>query len=238
MLKNLEDFGLTESESKVYLALLRKGPSQAGVITKETGIHRRTIYDILYRLRSKGLISNIVINNNRFFEAVNPDRLLELLKEKEASLKEALPELKTIYKTTKEKKEVAFFRGKQALKTVFDDQIKEGKEILVMGKYIELDQVTKFYFRKFDKNRIDKKIHMKMIFESEARDIKNSKEIPLTNVKYINKLENSNMNSYIYGNNVVLVLWNEDPIAILIRQKEIADGFRSYFEIMWEIAKK
>ena len=83
MQKELEEMGLTSVEAKIYLTLVIKGPSLAGVIAKETGIHRRTAYDILYRLRTKGLVSNIIIENKRNFEAVNPERLLEILKEKE-----------------------------------------------------------------------------------------------------------------------------------------------------------
>ncbi|MBS3168264.1 helix-turn-helix domain-containing protein [Candidatus Woesearchaeota archaeon] len=237
MFQALEELGLTESEAKVYIALLRKGPSLAGIITKETGIHRRTIYDILYRLRSKGLISNIIINNNRYFEAVDPDRLLDILREKEENIKKHLPELKVLYKTTKEKKEVVFFRGKPAMKSVFDDQLKEGKEILMIGKCIDVNEIIKFYFPRYDEERKKKKISMKIIFDKEDKKNGSGKKIPLSKIKYIEGINNSTMSSYVYGNNVSLILWSEDPIATLIRQKEFADGFRDRFNILWGIAE-
>jgi len=52
--ENLRKAGLTENESKTYLALLETGPSQAGVITRKTGLHRRVIYDTLEMLIKKG----------------------------------------------------------------------------------------------------------------------------------------------------------------------------------------
>ena len=234
----LENLGLTEAESKVYLTLLRKGSSLAGVITKETGIHRRTIYDILYRLRAKGLVSNILINNKRYFEASNPERLVELLKEKEESIKKALPELKGLYRTIKEKKEVVFFKGKQAIKTVFDDQLKEGKEILFIGKGVKVDEIVRFYFSKFDTARLEKNIGIKMIFDAGSKNIKNIKTIPLAETKFIKNWNESPMSAYIYGNNVALVVWTDEPNAVLIRQKEYADGFRNYFNFLWNIAEK
>lgn len=237
MQKALEDLGLTEAESKVYLALIKRGNSLAGAIAKETGLHRRTLYDLLYRLRSKGLVSNIVTNNKRYFEAVNPDRLLELIKEKEDNLKRVLPELKGFYKTTKEKKEVLFYRGKQALKTVFDDQLKEGKEIFFMGKAVDVNEILKFYFQKFDSKRIEKNIQLKMIFDIEAKNFQEIKKIPMAEIKYLAGWNNSTMSTYIYGSNITLVLWNEDPIAIVIRQKELADGFKNYFDILWGVAE-
>jgi len=237
MQKALENFGLTKAESKVYIALIRRGNSLAGAIAKETGLHRRTLYDVLYRLRSKGLVSNIVTNNKRYFEAVNPERLLEIIKEKEDSLKNVLPELKNFYKTTKEKKEVLFYRGKQALKTVFDDQLKEGKEIFFMGKAVDVNEILKFYFAKFDSKRIEKNITLKMIFDEGAKNFQAIKKIPLSEIKYIARWNNSTMSTYIYGSNITLVLWNEDPIAIVIRQKELADGFKNYFDILWNVAE-
>ncbi len=238
MQKSIEELGLTEAESKVYISLLRKGSSLAGAITKETGIHRRTIYDILYRLRSKGLVSNIVINNKRYFEAVNPDRLLELIKEREDNIKKVLPELKDLYKVSKEKKEVVFFKGKQSIKTVFDDQIKENKEILFIGKGVEVNEIVKFYFPRFDSKRLEKSIPIKMIFDEAAKDITAIHKIPLAEIKYLQKWNESTMSTYIYGNNVSIVVWIEEPIAILIRQKEVADGFRNYFNIIWDLAEK
>ena len=237
MLRTLEELGLTLAESKVYLALLKKGPSLAGVITREVGVHRRTVYDILHRLIAKGLVSHIIMNGKRHFEAVNPDRLVELLKEKEDNLKLMLPELRGLYRTTKEKKEVLFFRGKQSLKTVFDDQLKEGKEILFMGKGVNVNEILKYYFQRFDLKRVEKNIPIKMVFNAEATKLPFIKKIPLAEIKYIENWNYSAMSTYIYGNNVSIVIWSEDPIAILVRQKEMADGFRNYFEILWNVAK-
>ncbi|MBI2148425.1 hypothetical protein HYU23_02000 [Candidatus Woesearchaeota archaeon] len=238
MQSELEEIGLTAVEAKVYLTLVKKGPSLAGLITKETGTHRRTTYDILYRLRSKGLISNIIIENKRYFEAVNPDRLLELLKEKEDILKNILPDLKNFYKSNKSKNEVLFFRGKQALKTVFDDLIREGKEIIFIGKFIEINELLNIYTSRFDAKRIEKKIYIKMLFDLESRKFILNKRIPLSEIKYLSSVINSNMSIYVYGNNISLIVWKDEPISIIIREKDMTDGFRSYFNIMWNISRK
>jgi len=43
--EGLKELGLTEVEIKVYLTLLEIGSSQAGIITRKSGIHRRMVYD-------------------------------------------------------------------------------------------------------------------------------------------------------------------------------------------------
>ena len=116
----------------------------AGEITKKSGIHRRSVYDAIERLIQKGLVSYLKTNNRKYFEAVNPERLLEILKEKEDNIKTLLPELKLLKETSKEKKETLFFRGKQALRTVFDDQIRVGKEICIFGDAVNVKERLKF----------------------------------------------------------------------------------------------
>ena len=100
--KTLQELGLTESEARVYLALLELGPSLAGSISRKTGIHRRNIYDITERLIKKGLIGYILKNNRRLFEAANPEKFQDILKEKQQILEESMPDLTLFYKKTKE----------------------------------------------------------------------------------------------------------------------------------------
>ncbi len=231
----LKELGLTEIEVKIYLMLLKRGSSLAGDITRNTGIHRRSVYDAIERLIEKGLVSYIKTNNRKYFEAVNPERFLEILKEKEENLKSILPELNGLRGISKERKETLFFRGKQALKSVFDDQIREGKEILVFGDTVNVNEILKYYFFKFDKERVKRKINIRMIFDENAKENKDLKKIPLCNLKFIKKGNEGNMSSYIYGNNIAIVVWSDEPKAILIKEKDVADGFRSYFEFMWRL---
>ena len=99
----LEEIGLTKNESKVYLALVEEGASRAGWITRKTGIHRRNVYDAIEMLIQKGLVSYIKENNIRLYSAVEPTRLLEILKEKERSIEAIVPELQKKFNVTQEK---------------------------------------------------------------------------------------------------------------------------------------
>jgi hypothetical protein len=42
----------------------------------------------------------------------------------------------------------------------------------------------------------------------------------------------------VYGDRIAVILLSEqDPIAIVIQNQTIADGYRKYFEILWQAAK-
>lgn len=234
----LEQAGLTSSEAKIYLSLLEKGSSRAGEITRHTGIHRRTVYDAIERLIQKGLVSYIKTNNRHYYEAADPERLLELIKEKEDNIKQIMPELELLKKFSEEKKETLFFRGKQAIKTVFADQIKEGKEVLTFGDAVNVNEIIKYYFPHFDKERAEKNIRVKMLFDESARKEKYLKKIPLADVRFIKKGSKAPTSTNIYADKVSIIIWDENPKAILIKEASLSQSFKSYFEFMWGFAKK
>jgi sugar-specific transcriptional regulator TrmB len=236
--KLLEEAGLTSSEARIYLALLEKGSCRAGEITRHTGIHRRSVYDAIERLIQKGLVSYIKTNNRNYYEAADPNRFMELLKEKQDNIKQIIPEMELLRKLTEEKKETLFFRGKPAIKTVFDDQIKEGKEILVFGDAINVNEIVKYYFAHFDKQRSEKKVKVRMIFDESARKESYLKIIPLSEVRFVKKGSKAPVSTNIYSNKVSLIIWEDNPKAILITEPALAESFRTYFEFMWKIAKK
>jgi len=230
--KILIELGLTNKEAEVYLSLLELGPSLAGQISRKTGIHRRNIYDITERLIKKGLIGYILKNNRKLFEAANPQRLKEILEEKQQALQESMSDLIFLYQKTKEKQETNFYKGIEGLKTVFQDQL-NCKEILILGASQSAFEILPFYFKWYDKDRVKRKIKVRIIANKSF-----NKKIPLSEIRYLPQKYANPLAINIYGNKVAIILWKKAPLAIVIKQEEIAESYRKYFELMWKIAKK
>ncbi len=229
----LQEIGLTKNEAKIYLKLLEKGNCSAGLIAKFTGIHRRSVYDSLDRLIKKGLIGYIKNNNKKSFEAVNPERLVNYVKEKENSILEVVPKLKELQNKVKEPQETTFFKGKYGLRTIFEDQL-SSKEVLILGASKVAVKLMPYYIHWYTKKRIEKKIKLKII-TTKDQDIK---KVKLSEIRYLNEKYSNPSAINIFDDKVAIILWSEkNPIAILIKNKEIADSYRKYFEIMWSIAK-
>src|SRR3989344_3857642 len=100
---NLKDAGLTENENKIYTALIEIGPTLAGKISRKTGLHRRTVYDVVETLIQKGLVSYILENNRRVFNAVDPEHILDLMEEKKQSLRPLINNLRQKFNHSKGK---------------------------------------------------------------------------------------------------------------------------------------
>lgn len=237
----LENQGLTDNEIKVYRMLLDYGPSHAGQVSRRTGIHRRNVYDCLDRLTKKGLVGYILQNNRKLYSITNPKRILERLEQEQEEWSTLMPELLAKYDAGVDDRETLFFRGKPAVKQVFEDQIAIGEEILVNATNVEVSQVLRYFFPKYQLMRKEKKIPTRMLFDKTYRTQFNKAklaELPLCNIRYLDGLNETPTAQYIYGDNIAIVVWTEIPIAILIRQKEVAECFRNTFELLWKNGKE
>lgn len=233
-LEILKQAGLTRNEAKIYKTLLESGPSLAGQISRKSGIHRRTVYDATEMLIKKGLVGYILKNNKKTFEAASPKVFLDILKEKENNITTLLPDLLLEYERTKEKQETNFYKGKEGLKTVFEDQIETKKEIFVLGASPLAYDILKYYFNWFDKERKEKNIKTKIIFNK-----RQNLKLPLAEIRYLPEKYSSPLAINIYGDKVAIILWSkENPFAIVIKNKEISEGYKKYFDLMWKIAKR
>jgi len=229
---DLTQAGLTNNESKIYLALIDLGPSLAGQISRKTGLHRRTVYDSIEMLIQKGLVGYILENNRKLFSASNPNRILEIIQEKQNQISPFIEELNKRYSSTKEKEQTNFYKGREGLKTIFEDQL-GAKEILILNASPKAYEILNFYFHWYDKTRKAKKIKSRII----ATD-KKIKRIPLADIRYLPQKYSNPVALNIYDDKTAIILWASEPIAILIKNKEIANAYKQYFELMWKIAKK
>jgi sugar-specific transcriptional regulator TrmB len=234
----IENAGLTKTESKVYVTLLESGGSPAGVITRKSGIHRRSVYDALERLREKGLVTTRKENNLTLYSGVSPDRLLDIIREKESSLANKLPDLKALFQEHENDDVVSFFRGNQALRSLFNDQLQTKKPISVLNASLNAADVVKFYFERFDNERKKNKITMRLIFDESARKNAYVKKIPLAEIRYLPESYKNPTAVNIYGDKVAIILWSDKPLAVLINNKVIADSYRQHFTWAWSIARK
>lgn len=234
----LREVGLTKTETRIYLTLLEEGPSLAGVLSRKSGIHRRSVYDALERLIEKGLVSYIKTNNRKYFEAVNPRKIVHILDEKREAIKSILPELELKYNFVKERRETLFFRGKSGIRSLLDDQINQRKQVLILGTSMKSVELLKSYFQRYDRLRKEKKIKVKVIFNERARSNEYLAGIPLSEIKFLPNDKVNNVATNIYGDRVAIIVIQHEPIAILIKDKAIADCYRNYFELIWGLAKK
>lgn len=239
----LKEFDLTDSETKLYLKLLNVGSGTASSIAKKAKVHRRLAYDNFKSLSQKGLVSYVDKENKRIYKPVNPKRLEELIDERRKNLKEleekletALPNLIAKYKSKgKESREVKILEGKEGIKTLFNDEIRQGEKIYLIGTPKESEEILKYFLPGYTRKRKEKEIKIKGIFEHKMKEIvKKKKSIE---AQFLPKDYKSDVSISIYGNKTGIIFWIEEPLVIMIKDEEAANSFMNYFKLIWEAAR-
>ncbi len=240
--ETLMEIGLTREEIKVYLTMLNLGSNLASKISEETKINRSHVYQLLERLISKGFVSYVIKENRKYFLAVNPEKLIQLIKEKEQKLKDILPSLLEIKTSDKEKPIVEILEGKQGIKTILNDILKTKKEWLAFGSTGKGPEVFPYYAEHWERERVKQKISLRGIFDNSESGKKrgmNLSKLKYTKVKYSVQEHFAPSSTWIYGNRLAFVLWDkEHPFAIRVISKEVTDNFKSHFEVLWKIARE
>lgn len=143
-----------------------------------------------------------------------------------------MPTLHAKFLEKKDKQQTFFYRGKEGIKTVFEDQIKVGKPVFIIGASYNAEDHLKYYLPHYTNKRIKKKIKLNIIFAGRKK-----LPIPLAKVKYLPKDFSTLVSTNIYGNKAAIILWlPHDPVAIVINQPDIAKTFKKYFDALWKIA--
>ncbi|MBI4116390.1 helix-turn-helix domain-containing protein [Candidatus Pacearchaeota archaeon] len=246
----LREIGLTENESKVYLALLKLKKGTKTSIVREAKVLSSKVYEILDRLIQKGLVAYFIENGVKNFVPVPPNSIELIFEEKMKNLEKRKLVLrdyveKHLAKSADFSTDAQLFKGwnglQQVLMIICDD-LKSKETYYVLGLNATEDIEQGFlYIPKVAKKFDEKKIIRKIILNPSGKEtmLKYLKEYgnkKLWNARYfpsIGPLEIGMSNNY-----VVLNLLEKEPIAILIKNKRIRDSFLHYFNTIWKLGKK
>lgn len=247
--KILEKLGLTEAETRVYLALIKLGSTTAGPIVDESNVSRSKIYHILDRLHKKGLIASILKGKTNYFNAADPHKIFDYIDYKKKELagieKEAtllIPQLEQIHSFSGFKDEAEVFRGLEGVKAARDISLralKKGDTIRVFGSDKIAQDAMPGYWKDYHTKRVKLGIKAKYLMKENSRNyldkIKRTpgsidiKYLPVTRPVYID----------IFGEYVITTVMAPGYyVSFLIRNKYIADYYIEWFDELWKTAKR
>ena len=230
----LVTLGFTKREAQAYLALLKLEEAKAGEIAELTKEDRTNVYDSLKNLIKKGLVSYVIKENKTYYRIAPPEKLKNYLQEKEKTLQEILPDLTKIYKSYTPKPVIEVYEGKEGIKTIMSDLLKEGKEFVGFGATDRASVLLPEFTKRYLKEREKKKIKARQIYPKGERILPSK----LSTFKAIPKEFCGPATTLIYGNKVALFMWFiEPPVVVLIKNKEAAQAYKNQFEFMWKMVK-
>lgn len=248
-MKVLGQLGLTESEIKVYFALLELESSTVGPLIEKAKVPDSKIYAILEKLKEKGLASFVVKNNVKHFQASDPKNLVALLNEKEEEIaaerkeleEKVIPYIESRRKLTEEKQEATVYESYAGLKSAFNlilDNLNAGEEycVFMLGESLREKRVISF-FQAYHKKRMEKGIGVRLISNIEFKDLVLGTH-RYKGMKIRFSEQKLPVGIFIFRNHVMTVLWGEKPTAFVIKSKRNYEHYMEFFEGMWKLASR
>jgi len=240
LIRTLTNLGLTEKESKVYLAVIESGTGPVSEIAQLAGINRVTAYDILEKLKRKGLVSYFTKKKVKFFSGTSPEVVIETFEQKTKKLKEVLPKLKKLGKHSRHPR-ITYFEGIEGIKHVYAETLKSKTEILNFSNSAEIRKKWPNYNKEYVEKRAKKKIFLRGLSPKdqageivEAENEKYYREILLIDDKKFTFSNEIN----IYDDKVAIITFKQDLSAMVIESQEIADSQRTIFNMTWQFIKE
>ncbi|MBU0979393.1 MAG: hypothetical protein KJ709_01185 [Nanoarchaeota archaeon] len=238
-LEILESLGFSSNDAKCYLSLLELGPSTVQKISDSSKVNRTNVYDCLKRLQEKGIVSTFVKTEKRYFEACDPELLINILKEKEIQLCNILPELR-LKRDLAAKSEAHVYEGVVAVRNMLNHMNDLGKTRYAYGSpFVSHKILGDFFLERYHRERVKKKIKFYMIYNSDA-DVRIDflNKLNYTEARFLPPEYDSPVTTSICGDEVVFFLYADKPQVIQIKNKEMAKAYRNYFKILWKKARK
>ncbi len=192
------------------------------------------------------MVSYVIKNNVKYFQASDPKNLIDFLNDKEKLIFEQkkeiealIPQIERKRKLAKDKPESTIYGGFDGIKVAFNNilnKVSPNNEYYVFTLGEELGKSElKHFFRDYHKKRIQKKIKVKLIANEKIKTTflkhhlyKNMK-VRFTKLKLPTGI-------FIYEDYVMTVVWLGDPTAFVIKSKNNAERYKEFFLETWKTA--
>lgn len=238
-----EEIGLSPNEAKIYETLIQSGEIGVAEISLKAKVHRRNVYDALNRLVEKGLVFRIFQKGEHQFRAVAPDKLAEVLEEKETKLNRILPVLRSLYQQQPLQEAAFIYKGKEGYKNYLRDMERVAEDTYFLGakglwftpwvekQYLQdyqaaMKRKNKKYFTLYD-YRVKQKLPQ--AFKNVGGEY-----------KILPKNYTAPGVTDVFGDYVVTFTsvdvgnFGEDGTVFVMINKELAETYRTWFKFIWD----
>lgn len=242
-MNNLLAAGLSETETRIYEALLTKPEWQPSVLAKNVSESRTNMYKILDRLVDLGLASRFDKNKKLHYRAVNPARLLELARDERAARETAEKELEAhtqlltrMFIKTQEQPAIRFFQGKEQIRDIFIEIAQSSEEVHFISTLAGID------FYGYDH------MHNLRMLAVQAGTKRNAltPDTPLATVDYKKTdelflltrtwLRHSDYTAPVewgvFNHKLYIISYGEEALGMIIESPQIAHAFKQLYKLL------
>ena len=234
--QQLSQFGLNQSEIRVYILLLENGLSSPPQVAKGTRIARTNCYHVLDSLKNQGLITEQQEGKRKAYLASDPEALLRSFDARRDSLASIVPDLRARYTVQKNKPKIRFYEGFEEVKQIYW-QTYEAAEVFAIGSTKQLNSLQSSFLDAYAKGLKEKEIMLHDILSTESgTDVAQSmKDIMKGYYEFFvvpNSDDEFQTDILIWNDSIALISLGEPIFGTLLTNAPLAKTFRTLFRVM------
>lgn len=233
---------MSRNEAKIYETVLENWRLWVSDIANKSEIHRRSVYDTIKRLIEKWMLFQVFESRENLYEAVSPQKLYEVLKEKENTFTRILPYLQKLQKNAPYKEAAFIYKGIEGYKNYMRDMTRVADDCYFLGA--KWNWITPGIPLSFEENfqeamkRKWKKIQI--LFDPRVRSRKDILDKTSADYKFLPEGYETPGIVDVFWDYVVTFksagIWNfwENGTIFVMINAELAESYRTWFRFIWD----
>ena len=238
----LQDFGLSESETAVYLALLEAGRELGGSdIAKKAAILRQYVYTALPLLRERGLVIEIQHGKQSRYKAVSQGEIEKIAKRKLVEAEKLVRELSTFSRLGYEQ-DFEVVQGQEAIQR-YEFQMVEAldtgdTECIIGGASDGFTKAMGPLLKRYLSEKKKKNIGVKYIGSSNEEPYYRQFIGIYSNQEYrfMSKLPQGVAHMVVRKDSVSFYSFLNPPLIYVVKSPVVAKNYEQFFLMLWEMA--
>lgn len=232
--------GLSSKAASVYVTLLDAGaPLSPKAIIVRTSLHRQYVYDALYELQDRRLISAVGEKRATKYQAGSPDRLLQDIEKQRLETLDGVRSLMVLYEKSPAGV-VEVIRGSQkCIESEFEmlSNAKQGDFLdIVGGAGMSFVNLFEGRLEEWETLRQEKRVKLRYI--GTAEDVEHNRtESPIQNESRSIPGIGNIVNVSIRPDSVSFNIYEPEIVTVRVRNDAAVQSQRALFEVLWSIAK-
>ena len=240
IVSKLAEFGLDTKSSKIYLFLLKNKDIPVYKIAKGTQMPRTTVYKLLDKMESEGIVSMWNKNNVKHYFAENPEKLKKILDKKQEALGEIFGQLKNIFSLENDNPKTSVLMGKDGVKMTFENMLEKTclekiKTLYVFSEPQLTELMPKFFLNWRERKNKRTDAFTQLIVPQGVSQNQNYKSDNLRETREMPNDFPFNGSVNIIGDSVYFFSFKEDEVySIIIESSIVAGMLTQMFQYIWK----
>jgi len=243
---SLEQIGLSRNEAFVYINTLKLGTAKASEIAKKSKVKREACYYILKLLMEKGFISEVIKSGVKYYSAIEPKRIMQIIeeekKDKEEAIKPFISELELLQRTSLIKPKIEFYEGLEGLKTAASIMVMRKNQIIDCYFPHKILKYVPYFHPQFRRRRREMNVRLRVIVEKTnetIEDLKKHDQEEFRQTRFSEIVSGMDSAYYILSDGILILKANDkEQLGIYLKEESTAKLQKRIFDLLWKLAKK